>query len=69
MIQDDHEMEVTHERIAYFQRLLAQLRVTAKPEEFQAVASGYRAEIQRMQREILDYLTQHVSESITHEAG
>lgn len=47
-------MEVTHERIVYFQRLLAQLRVTAKPEEFKAVASGYRAEIQCMQKEILD---------------
>jgi len=57
------EMEVTHERIAYFQRLLAQLRVTARPEEFSAVTSGYRAEIHRMQKEILDYLTQHMSES------
>lgn len=55
-IQNDQEMEVTHERIAYFQSLLAQLRVTTKPEEFKAVSSGYRAEIQRMQKEILDYL-------------
>jgi len=64
MIQNDKEMEVTHERIAYFQRLLAQLRVTAKPEEFKAVSSGYRAEIQRMQQEILDYLTRHATESV-----
>ncbi|NUM77756.1 hypothetical protein HUU40_25620 [candidate division KSB1 bacterium] len=69
MIQNDQEMEATHERIAYFQRLLAQLRVTAKPEEFAAVASGYRAEIQRMQKEVLDYLMRHASESVSREAA
>jgi len=74
MIHNDQEMEVTHERIAYFQRLLAQLRVTARPEEFSAVTSGYRAEIQRMQKEIFEYLTQHVStlrmdESLLHEVA
>jgi len=69
MIQNDNEMEVTHERIAYFQRLLAQLRVTARPEEFPMVASGYRAEIQRMQKEILDYLTQHAGEPLTRQAA
>jgi len=69
MIHNDQEMEVTHERIAYFQRLLAQLRVTARPEEFPMVASGYRAEIQRMQKEILDYLTRHASESLSRQAA
>lgn len=69
MIQNDQEMEATHERIAYFQRLLAQLRVTAKPEEFAVVASGYRAEIQRMQKEVLDYLMQHASVSVSREAA
>lgn len=69
MIQHNQEMEATHERIAYFQRLLAQLRVTARPEEFALVASGYRAEIQRMQQEILDYLMRHESESLTREAA
>ncbi|MGH7597447.1 MAG: hypothetical protein ACREOI_13925 [bacterium] len=69
MIHNDQEMEITQERIAYFQRLLAQLRVTARPDEFAAVTSGYRAEIQRMQKEILDYLTQHVSESLSREAA
>ncbi len=44
MIRNDPELSVTQERIAYFERLLAQLRVTAKPHEFPAVASGYRAE-------------------------
>ncbi len=59
MIQNDQEMEAMYKRIAYSQRLLAQLRVTARPEEFPMVASGYRTEIQRMQKEILDYLTRH----------
>ena len=62
MIQNDQELDGTNQRIAYFQRLLAQLRVTATPEEFPLVASGYRAEIERMQGEVLDYLTRHVSE-------
>jgi hypothetical protein len=62
MIPDDQELASTQERIAYFQRLLAQLRVTATPEEFPLVASGYRAEIERMQTEVLEYLTRHVSE-------
>ena len=64
MIQNDQELEVTKERIAYFQCLLAQLRVTATPEEFPLVASGYRAEIERMQAEVLEYLTRHVSEPV-----
>ncbi|HEV3145677.1 MAG TPA: hypothetical protein VGZ47_17445 [Gemmataceae bacterium] len=59
MIQDDKELAVTQSRIAYMLQLLAQLRVTSRPEEFPLVASGYRAEVERMQREELDYLTQH----------
>lgn len=69
MIRNDKEMEVTQERIVYFQRLLAQLRVTARPEEFASVASGYRAEIQRMQDEILEYLSRHESEPVSLEAA
>jgi hypothetical protein len=61
MIHNDQQLAVTQERIAYFQRVLAQLRVTASPEEFPAVASGYRAEIVRMQDEVLAYLTRHAS--------
>ena len=69
MIRNDQELEATQERIAYFYRLLAQLRVTAKPEEFPSVASGYRAEIARMQDEVLDYLTRHASEPTPAEAA
>jgi hypothetical protein len=61
MIHNDQELAVTQERIAYFQRVLAQLRVTASPEEFSAVASGYRAKIVRMQDEVLACLTRHAT--------
>jgi len=68
MIHNDQELHTTQECIAYFQRVLAQLRVTATPEEFPLVASGYRAEIVRMQDEVLAYLTRHVSDPVPAEA-
>ena len=58
MINNDRELKVTQERIARFQRRLADLRRTARPEEFDAVSSGYRLEIERMQAEVLEYLLQ-----------
>jgi hypothetical protein len=69
MIHNDEELAATQERIAYFYRLLAQLRVTARPEEFPAVAGGYRAEVARMQDEILEYLTRHASQPAPAEAA
>lgn len=56
MIRNDEELAVTRERVASFERLLEELRGTARPEEWPALSSGYRLEIERMQREILDYL-------------
>ena len=56
MITNDKELQVTQERIARFQHWLMQIRRTARPEEFEAVASGYRLEIERMQAEVLEYL-------------
>jgi hypothetical protein len=41
--------------------LLSELRVTATPEEFPYVASGYRSQIERMQKDVLGYLTRHAS--------
>ena len=64
MIQNDTELKTSQQRIAYFQDLLLQLRVKATPEEFSLVSSGYRAEIEKMQEEVLEYLTRHVSEPI-----
>ena len=56
MINDDQELKATQERIARFQRWLAQMRQTARAGEFEAAAAGYRLEIERMQAEVLDYL-------------
>jgi hypothetical protein len=61
MIHNDRELQATQDRISYFQQLLAQLRVTSDPDEFPMVASGYRAEMEKMQQEVLDYLTRHAS--------
>jgi hypothetical protein len=56
MIKDENELWATQQRVERFHSWLLQLRQTAQPAEFDAVASGYRLEIERMQAEILDYL-------------
>jgi hypothetical protein len=63
MIANDQELKGTQARIAYFQDLLAQMRVTAPAELFPSMASGYRAEIEKMQCEVLEYLTRHSSQT------
>ena len=68
MIRDDNELGVTRDRIAFFLDLLSQMRVTSRPEEFPFVASGYRTEVEKMQQEVLDYLTRHVTQT-TAKAG
>ena len=64
MIHDNEELKTSQQRIAYFQDLLLQLRVKATPEEFSLVSSGYRAEIEKMQAEVLEYLTRYVGEPV-----
>ncbi len=68
MIHNNKEIKATQERIEYFQNLLLQLRVKATPEEFPLMSSGYRAEIEQMQGEVLEYLTRHSSELMPTEA-
>ena len=58
MIQNDQELKVARERITYLLDLLARLRVSSRPEELPLVSGGYRTEVERMQREVIDYLTQ-----------
>ena len=58
MIPNDKELVVTRERVSGLERLLEALHKTARPEEWPAVSSGYRLEIERMQGEILDYLVE-----------
>lgn len=57
MIQNDKELSVTRERISYLLDLLARLRLSSRPEELSLVSGGYRAEVERMQADVLDYLT------------
>ena len=56
MIATDVELGATRERVAALEHLLQTLRATARPEEWPALSSGYRLEIERMQGAILDYL-------------
>jgi len=56
MITNEQELRATQDRITQFQRWLVEVRRTARPEEFDAVASGYRLEIERMQAEVMEYL-------------
>jgi hypothetical protein len=58
MIRNHEELAHTRERLAHLERILEALRVTAREEEWPALSSGYRLEIERMQGEILDYLVE-----------
>ena len=64
MIHNNKELKASQQRIAYFQNRLSQLRVKAISEEFSLVSSGYRAEIEKMQVEVLEYLTRHACEPV-----
>jgi hypothetical protein len=56
MIRSDQEFAITRDRVSRLEQLLIQLRNAARPEEWPALSSGYRLEIERAQGEILDYL-------------
>ena len=58
MIRDDHEFGVTLERIRHFQAQLAHLRkVEVNPANYRLSASGFLAEIDRMQLDVREYLS------------
>ena len=63
MIENDQPLAVARERAARLERLLEDLRKTARPEEWPALSSGYRLEIERMQGEVLDYLVRATPEA------
>lgn len=64
MIQNDQELNVTRERVSSLLDLLARLRVSCRPEELALVSGGYRAEVERMQLEVLEYLSKPASHSL-----
>ena len=56
MIANDRELQTTLERIGWFQQQVAHLRRTeANPDNYRAPASGFLAEIDRMQLEVREY--------------
>jgi len=58
MIANDAELQTTLDRITQFQRQVVHLRKTEKnPENYRAAASGFLAEIGRMQLDVREYLS------------
>lgn len=69
MISNDQELKAAQERIAYFEGLVAQFRVTASPGEFKLMAGSYLAEIENMHAEVMEYLGRHASDPAPAEAA
>jgi hypothetical protein len=59
MIQHDVELQASQEYVLRFERILAAARKTYTPEAYEAMASSYLAEIERVNAEVLVYL-EHV---------
>jgi hypothetical protein len=63
MIANNEELSSTLERIGRFQAQLVHLRkVESNPTNYHLAASGFLAEIDRMQLEVRDYLSVHPAE-------
>jgi hypothetical protein len=63
MIKNDQELQATLERIRYFQQQVEKLRqVETNPINYRLSASGYLAEIDRMNLAVREYLWLHPSE-------
>ena len=64
MIKNNQELQVILERIKYFQQQVTHLRqVETNPANYRLSASGYLAELDRMNLEVRDYLWLHPSET------
>ena len=63
MIKTDQELDTTLDRIRYFQAQLAHLRqVETNPTNYRMSASGFLAELDRMQLEVREYFSRHPME-------
>jgi hypothetical protein len=63
MLKNDQELQVTLERIRYFQQQVEKLRqVETNPINYRLSASGYLTEIDRMNLAVREYLWLHPSE-------
>ena len=67
MITTDQELKAAMERIRRFQEQVTHLRNTeTNPDNYRAAASGFLAEIDRMQLEVREFLSHHPAETLTH---
>ena len=58
MIENDQQLQTTLDRISWFQQQLAKLRQTEEnPTNYRGAASGFLAEIDRMQLDVREYLS------------
>jgi hypothetical protein len=57
------------ERIAWFEGLVAQFRVSVEADNFPTTAEGYLAEIEKMHAEVIEYLKRHASQIAPGEAA
>lgn len=63
MITNDQELAATEERMRRFQAQLLHLRkVETNPDNYRLSASGFLAELDRMQLEVREYLALHPTE-------
>jgi hypothetical protein len=66
MIQTEQEYQTTMERIALLRRQIEHLRKTeANPNNYRLSASGFLAELDRMQLEVREFLWSHPAELTT----
>jgi prolyl-tRNA synthetase len=61
VIQNDHELAVTQQRIQQFQALLLQLRHRESAENYALMATAYLLELDKMNEEIRAYLARPLS--------
>jgi hypothetical protein len=63
MITNERELQITLDRIAWFQRQVAHLRKTeTNPVNYRASVSGFLAELDRMQLDVREYYSSLPSE-------
>ena len=63
MITNDIELQATQERIAFFYKTLANMRLKATPEEYRLYSNSYLVEIDKMHAEVVEYLKRHPNET------
>ena len=56
VIQNDHELAVTQQRIHQFQQLLLQLRQHERAENYTLMATAYLLELDKMNEDVRTYL-------------